>query len=81
MAHKDHHARTNMHKHKDPNPTEYESQIYQKGLKYERPPLTFKCLDWERLAVERMSAESSGYVAGKNNNNETAVMIANSSSE
>jgi lactate 2-monooxygenase len=61
-----------MAKHSDPNPIEYETSIYQKGLKYERPPFTFKPLDWERLADERMSAESKGYVVGSAGTGETA---------
>ncbi|KAI0515465.1 putative FMN dependent dehydrogenase [Xylaria bambusicola] len=54
------------------NPIEYESSIYQKGLSYQRPPFTFKPLEWERLAEERMSADSKGYVVGSAGTGETA---------
>ncbi|KAF7537434.1 hypothetical protein G7054_g3723 [Neopestalotiopsis clavispora] len=75
MASKHHESvarRPEMSKNKDPNPIEYENTIYQKGLRYERPPFTFKPLDWERLAEERMSAESKGYVVGSAGTGETA---------
>ncbi|KAI1273106.1 L-lactate dehydrogenase [Xylaria sp. FL0933] len=55
-----------------PDPVAYESSIYQKGLSYERPPFTFKPLEWERLAAERMSADSKGYVVGSAGTGETA---------
>ncbi|KAI1869496.1 hypothetical protein JX265_006586 [Neoarthrinium moseri] len=61
-----------MTKHVDPNPIEYEQLIYQKGLRYERPPFTFQPQEWERLASERMSAESKGYVVGSAGTGETA---------
>lgn len=66
------HARPKLDKHADPNPIEYENSIYQKGLKYERPPFTFKPLEWEGLAEQRMSAESKGYVVGSAGTGETA---------
>ncbi|KAI0136772.1 L-lactate dehydrogenase [Xylariales sp. AK1849] len=74
MATNQHHGvgRPNMTKHVDPNPIDYEASIYQKGLKYERPLFTFKPLEWERLAEERMSAESKGYVVGSAGTGETA---------
>jgi lactate 2-monooxygenase len=54
------------------DPVEYEKEVYQKGLQYERPPFTFKPLDWESLAHERMSAESAGYVIGNAGTGETS---------
>jgi len=54
------------------NPVEYEQKIYQKGLQYERPPLTFQPLQWEPLASERMSAEARGYSTGNAGTGETA---------
>jgi lactate 2-monooxygenase len=48
----------------DPKPFDYQTDIYQKGLKYERPPITFDPTKWESLAKERLSAESFGYVYG-----------------
>ena len=49
----------------------YEMETYQKGLTYERPPLTFQASKWEELACERMSAESKGYVYGSAGSRET----------
>jgi lactate 2-monooxygenase len=56
----------------DLTPTRYEDDVYAKGLQYERPPFTFKPLDWESLASQRMSAESNGYVVGNAGTGETA---------
>lgn len=67
------HTRPDMEKHTaPPDPLSYETEIYQKGLSYSRPPFTFTALDWERLASERMSAESKGYVTGNAGSGETA---------
>jgi hypothetical protein len=46
----------------DPDPIAYEKDIYQRGLKYERPPFTFDVSQWETLATSRLSAEARGYV-------------------
>ncbi|KAK5627385.1 hypothetical protein RRF57_003100 [Xylaria bambusicola] len=59
-------------KRSGPDPIEYESSIYQKGLSYQKPPFTFKSLEWERLASERMSADSKGYVVGSAGTGENA---------
>ncbi|KAI0811674.1 putative FMN dependent dehydrogenase [Xylaria sp. FL0064] len=56
----------------DSNDYVNESSVYQKDLSYERPPFTFKPLEWERLAAERMSADSKGYVVGSAGTGETA---------
>lgn len=48
----------------NPTPFTYENQVYQAGLKGEKPSITFNCLDWESLAKERLSANSYGYVWG-----------------
>ncbi|KAI1103254.1 putative FMN dependent dehydrogenase [Jackrogersella minutella] len=58
--------------HTDPDPIAYETEVYQKGLKYQRPPFTFKPLEWEPLAAERMSADTRGYVLGCAGAGETA---------
>ena len=58
------HCRPDMIAHPDPSPIEYEAEVYQRGLKYERPPFTFKPLEWESLAMLQMSATSTGYVVG-----------------
>ncbi|XXH00592.1 hypothetical protein Hte_006940 [Hypoxylon texense] len=60
-------------KHADPDPIAYEAEVYQKGLRYQRPPFTFKPLEWEPLASERMSADSRGYVLGSAGTGETAA--------
>lgn len=54
------------------NPIAYEQEVYSRGLHYERPPFTFKSLEWEQLAMQRMSAEATGYVTGNAGSGETA---------
>ena len=49
----------------DPEPYHYEQEVYQKGLRHERPPVTFDAIKWEPLAKERLSADSWGYVWGR----------------
>lgn len=44
-------------------PIEYEKDIYQLGLKLQRPALTFQTEKWQADAEARMSAESKGYVS------------------
>ncbi|KAI1772825.1 putative FMN dependent dehydrogenase [Hypoxylon cercidicola] len=60
-------------KHVDPDPIAYEAEVYQRGLRYQRPPFTFKPLEWEPLASERMSADTRGYVLGSAGTGETAA--------
>lgn len=43
-------------------PVEYEKEIYQHGLKLQRPAFTFQTGKWQEEAEARMSAESKGYV-------------------
>lgn len=64
-------VRPDLKAHPDPKPIAYENEIYQKGLHYERPPFTFKPLDWEGLASQRMSADTRGYVTGNAGTGET----------
>jgi hypothetical protein len=40
------------------NAIEYESKVYQKGLRFERPPLTYQTQKWEEEAQRAMSPES-----------------------
>lgn len=54
------------------DPVAYEQQIYQKGLKFERPPFTFQSGHWEGQAEQRLSAESKGYLIGNAGTGETA---------
>ncbi|KAK6954757.1 hypothetical protein Daesc_004726 [Daldinia eschscholtzii] len=66
-------TRPNTEKHSDPDPiVAYEAEVYQRGLRYQRPPFTFKPLEWEALAAERMSADARGYVLGCAGAGETA---------
>ncbi|OTB13656.1 hypothetical protein K445DRAFT_384900 [Daldinia sp. EC12] len=65
-------TRPNTEKHSDPDPIAYEAEVYQRGLRYQRPPFTFKPLEWESLAAERMSADARGYVLGCAGTGETA---------
>jgi lactate 2-monooxygenase len=53
------------------DPVSYEKEIYQRGLQFERPPLTFHVENWEVQAQERLSAESKGYVVGNAGTGET----------
>jgi lactate 2-monooxygenase len=53
------------------DPVDYETQIYQRGLKFERPPFTFHSESWEAQAQERLSAESKGYVVRNAGTGET----------
>lgn len=58
----------------NPNPTpySYQTEIYTKGLKYERPPLTFDPTQWESLAKERLSASAFGYIYGSAGTRQTS---------
>ncbi|KAI0482409.1 putative FMN dependent dehydrogenase [Xylariaceae sp. FL0804] len=56
----------------DPDPLAYEAAVYERGLRYQRPPFTFRPLEWEALAEQRMAAESRGYVVGSAGTGETA---------
>lgn len=55
-----------------PNPVEYEKSVYMNGLRYERPPFTFKSQDWEPQASQSMSDTSRGYLIGNAGKGETA---------
>lgn len=55
----------------DPTPFDYEQEVYAKGLKYERPLITFDSTKWEKLAKERLSAESWGYVSSLGNHEQS----------
>ena len=50
---------------------QYMADVYGHELSYERPPFTFQSEDWEKLAKERMSRESLGYVCGSASTGET----------
>ena len=42
----------------------FEQAVYKRGLKYQRPTLTFQSNLWEEQACGRLSAEAKGYVYG-----------------
>ena len=54
------------------DPVDYEKQIYQRGLQFERPRLPFQWEALESQAVARLSAESKGYLYGNAGTGETA---------
>ncbi|GAB7349689.1 hypothetical protein MBLNU459_g0434t2 [Dothideomycetes sp. NU459] len=59
-------------KQADPTPaSSYEGEIFSKGLKYERPLITFDSTQWESLAKARLSAEAWGYIGGSAGTGET----------
>lgn len=45
-------------------PLDYASEVYEKGLKYQRPPITFDTTQWEPRAKEILSKESWNYLGG-----------------
>jgi lactate 2-monooxygenase len=55
-----------------PNPVQYETSVYQNGLRYEQPPFTFHSNEWEPQAARAMSANSAGYAIGNAGSGETA---------
>lgn len=55
-----------------PNPVQYETSVYQNGLRYEHPPFTFHSNQWESEAAKAMSATSAGYAIGNAGSGETA---------
>ncbi|EOA80947.1 hypothetical protein ACJQWK_09940 [Exserohilum turcicum] len=61
----------NESRHPDQNGVDYENTIYERGLDYQRPPLTFQPDKWEELACARLSADSKGYVYGSAGTRET----------
>lgn len=61
-----------VRQHQVANPVEYEKSVYQNGLRYERPPFTFRSHEWEPQAEAFMSANSAGYVVGNAGTGETA---------
>lgn len=49
----------------------YENTIYTTGLHDERPPITVNSLEWEKLAKDRLPADSFGYIWGSAGTRET----------
>ena len=52
-------------------PFTFEAEIYQQGTRGVRPSLDFNPFEWERLAKERLPADSFGYVWGSAGTRET----------
>lgn len=48
----------------DPTPLDFQTEIYRKGLHYEKPPLTFRTDQWEIEARKTLDSRSWGYVNG-----------------
>lgn len=61
-----------MASHPAPDPLAYEAEVFQKGLKYEKPSITFQNLKWEEEASKRLPASSVGYLVGSAGTGETA---------
>ncbi|KAJ5388980.1 Aldolase-type TIM barrel [Penicillium cataractarum] len=58
------HSKSDSNSVASPTPYTYENEVYQAGLKGQKPSLTFNCLEWEKLAKDKLSAEAYGYVWG-----------------
>lgn len=65
-------SRQDIKNNPDPTPLDYQSEVYQKGLTYEKPPITFDGTKWEALAKETLSANAFGYVYGSAGKRETS---------
>lgn len=50
--------------HPEQDVYEYEMEVYDRGLNFDRPSLTFQANKWEELACNRLSADAKGYVYG-----------------
>ena len=57
--------------HPEQDGYQYEMDIYNRGLDFERPTLTFQADKWEELACARLSSEAKGYVYGSAGTRET----------
>ncbi|GAM91532.1 hypothetical protein ANO11243_095840 [Dothideomycetidae sp. 11243] len=69
MSHSEH--RPNASAHPPKSAIAYEQEVYQRGLKYEKPPFTFNSSQWEPLALKLLSANAAGYVGGCAGHGET----------
>ena len=48
----------------DPTPFDYQGDVFQKGLHYQKPPITFDTKQWEPQANEVMTQNARNYVSG-----------------
>ena len=55
----------------DPTPFDFQTEVYQRGLKHEKPPLTFDSTRWASLAHEKLNDDAWGYVHGSAGKSET----------
>ncbi|KAK5690111.1 hypothetical protein LTR17_026051 [Elasticomyces elasticus] len=53
-------------------PVQYETSVYQNGLRYESTPFTFHSNELETQVAKAMAAESAGYAIGDAGSGETA---------
>ncbi|KAK3613679.1 hypothetical protein LTR56_027738 [Elasticomyces elasticus] len=53
------------------NPMQYETSVYQNGLRYESTPFTFHSNEWDSQAAKATSANSAGYAIGDAGSGET----------
>ncbi|EPX71483.1 cytochrome b2 [Schizosaccharomyces octosporus yFS286] len=64
--------------YKATEPKSYESEIYDNGLKFERPSISVDPRSWEPLAMDRLSKDATGYVYGSAGKRETTEKNAES---
>jgi lactate 2-monooxygenase len=55
----------------DPTPFDFQIGVYQRGLKFEKPPLSFEPTIWEAQAEKQLSANAWGYVHGSAGSRQT----------
>jgi len=65
------HSKPRMVDSADPTPFDFQSEVYQRGLKHEKPPLTFDSTQWATLAREKLDDDAWGYVHGSAGARET----------
>lgn len=56
---------------KEPAPFEYQNEVYQKGLRYERTSISFDTTSWETKAKEVLSRDAFNYVNGNAGNGQS----------
>jgi lactate 2-monooxygenase len=55
----------------DPTPFDVQVDVYRRGLKFEKPPLSFEPAIWEAQAEKQLSANAWGYVHGSAGSRQT----------
>lgn len=69
----DHHLDHGMIPPVDPVSFDIQGEVYQKGLKYQKPPITFDSTQWEPKAKEVLSGSAWSYVHGKAGNGDSDI--------